>query len=67
MFYRGSYTLLSDRGASAAAAAGIPYFVIQALGRWKSDSFKRYIRLSPDYIGGGGHTNYWPNNVGEMV
>ena len=38
-------------GASATAAAGIPYFVIQALGRWKSDSFKQYI---------------WPNNVGEM-
>ena len=54
-------------GASAVAAAGIPYFVIQALGRWKSDSFKRYIRLSPDYIGGGGgNTNYWPHNVGEM-
>ena len=41
-------------GASAATATGIPYFVIQALGRWKSDSFKRYIRLSPDYIGGWG-------------
>ena len=38
-------------GASAAAAAGILYFVIQTLGRWKSDSFKRYVRLSHHYIG----------------
>ena len=37
-------------GASAAAAAGVPYFVIQQLGRWSSDAFKRYIRLSTDYI-----------------
>ena len=31
--------------ASAAAAAGIPDWRIQALGRWSSDCYKRYIRL----------------------
>ena len=38
-------------GASAAAAAGIPYFVIQQLGRWKSEAFKSYITLSDRYLG----------------
>ena len=33
-------------GASAAAMAGVPYYVIQTLGRWKSETFKRYISLS---------------------
>ena len=31
--------------ASAAAAAGIPEWQIQALGRWSTDCYKRYIRL----------------------
>ena len=33
-------------GASAAASAGVPDSVIQILGRWKSDAYRRYIRLS---------------------
>lgn len=33
--------------ASAAAAAGIPDWKIQAIGRWSSDCYQRYIRL-PD-------------------
>ncbi len=33
--------------ASTAAAAGVPDWQIQALGRWSSDCYKRYIRL-PD-------------------
>ena len=33
-------------GASAAAAAGIPDSTIQILGRWTSDAFRRYLRLS---------------------
>ena len=33
-------------GASAAAAAGIPDSTIQTLGRWSSDAFRRYLRLS---------------------
>ena len=32
-------------GASALAAAGVPEYIIQSLGRWSSDSFLRYIRL----------------------
>ena len=32
-------------GASALAAAGVPDYIIQSLGRWTSDSFLRYIRL----------------------
>ena len=32
-------------GASAAAAAGVPDSVIQAMGRWRSDCYKRYIRM----------------------
>ena len=31
--------------ASAATAAGIPKWQIQALGRWSTDCYKRYIRL----------------------
>ena len=34
-------------GASALAAAGVPDYIIQAMGRWTSDSFLRYVRLSP--------------------
>ena len=33
-------------GTSAAASAGVPDSVIQSLGRWKSDAYRRYIRLS---------------------
>ena len=33
-------------GASAAASAGVPDSVIQILGRWKSDAYRRYIWLS---------------------
>lgn len=37
-------------GASLAATAGLPDSAIQILGRWRSDAFLRYIRLSDDYI-----------------
>lgn len=45
----GRYSSHSFRigAASAAAAAGVPDWKIQALGRWSSDCYKRYIRL-PD-------------------
>lgn len=33
-------------GATAAAAAGYPQWLIQALGRWASDCYKEYIRVS---------------------
>ena len=33
-------------GASAAASAGIPDSTIQILGRWSSDAYRRYIRVS---------------------
>ena len=39
-------------GASAAAMAGVSYYVIQTLGRWKSETFKCYITLSDNYLGG---------------
>ena len=32
--------------ASAAAAAGLPEWRIQALGRWSSDCYRRYVRLA---------------------
>ena len=43
----GRYSSHSFRigAASTAAAAGIPDWKIQALGRWSSDCYKRYIRL----------------------
>ena len=43
----GRYSSHSFRmgAASAAAAAGIPEWKIQALGRWSSDCYKRYVRL----------------------
>ena len=37
-------------GASAVALVGVPNYVIQKLGRWKSNTFKSYIKLSTDYI-----------------
>lgn len=36
--------------ASTAAARGIEDSTIQSLGRWKSDSFKRYIRIPRDHL-----------------
>ena len=38
--------------ASTAAAAGIPDWRIQALGRWSSDCYRRYIRLPADETAG---------------
>ena len=37
-------------GASLLSKAGIPEHIIQKIGRWKSDCFKRYIRLSIVHI-----------------
>lgn len=37
-------------GASAAASAGIPDYIIQDLGRWRSDAFRRYLRLSNESL-----------------
>ena len=34
-------------GASALAASGVPQYVIQIMGRWRSDAFLRYVEL-PD-------------------
>ena len=39
-------------GASAAASAGIPDSVIQILGRWSSDAYKRYLRCGRLYYKG---------------
>ena len=36
--------------ASTAAAAGLPSWLIQALGRWSSQCYIRYIRMSPSTI-----------------
>ena len=33
-------------GATILAAAGVPDYIIQKYGRWKSDTYIRYIRLS---------------------
>ena len=38
-------------GASAAAVGGVPYYIIQYLGRWKSEAFKKYISLSDKFLG----------------
>ena len=37
-------------GASAAASAGIPDSQIQILGRWSSDAYRRYLRLSDSSV-----------------
>ena len=37
-------------GATALAAKGVPDWVIQMLGRWKSDSYKKYIGCQPQQI-----------------
>ena len=36
-------------GASAAASAGIPDSQTQILGRWSSDAYRRYLRLSDKF------------------
>ncbi|XP_074654505.1 uncharacterized protein LOC141908371 [Tubulanus polymorphus] len=48
-----SYTSHSFRigAATNAATNGVPEPVIRELGRWKSDAFKRYIRISPTGTG----------------
>ena len=38
-------------GASALASIGTPDSIIQTMGRWRSDAFRRYIHLSDEYIG----------------
>ena len=37
-------------GASAAAAMGFSSAMIQALGRWRGDSFQRYVQLPAKYV-----------------
>ena len=37
--------------ATAAAAAGIPHATIQVLGRWTSDAYKSYVRMTADQKG----------------
>ena len=37
-------------GASAAASAGVPDSTIQLLGRWSSDSYLRYLRMSNETV-----------------
>ena len=37
-------------GASALAALHTPAYVIQTLGRWRSDAYRDYLRLPDDYI-----------------
>ena len=39
-------------GATALAEAGVPPHLIQAMGRWASDSFKIYIRRHPTLLAG---------------
>jgi hypothetical protein len=39
-------------GASALASWGVPPHVIQILGRWRSDAYRRYIHVADDYITG---------------
>lgn len=37
-------------GASAAASSGVPDSIIKILGRWSSDCYRRYIRISDPVI-----------------
>jgi hypothetical protein len=48
----GNYSSRSFRigAATAAAAAGLPDHLIQALGRWTSDAYRRYIRISTNML-----------------
>ena len=39
-------------GASAASSHGIPDSIIQVLGRWSSDCFRNYIRISDQDLEG---------------
>ena len=36
--------------ATTAAAAGVPAHIIKAMGRWKSEAYLAYIRISPDIL-----------------
>ena len=36
-------------GATSLTAAGVPPSQIQAIGRWRSDTFERYIRRHPTF------------------
>ena len=56
IFYQASFTNVRINthsfrigGASALAAAGVPVAQIQILGRWSSDCFIKYIRLSKSH------------------
>ena len=37
-------------GATALAALNTPEYVIQILGRWRSDAYKAYVQLPDEYI-----------------
>jgi len=37
-------------GASTAAASGVPDSIIQIMGRWRSDTYKRYLRLDESIL-----------------
>ena len=37
-------------GATAAAEAGVPSYLIQLMGRWRSAAFKKYIRFTSSYL-----------------
>jgi hypothetical protein len=41
---------LRKGGASALAALGVPDYVIQLLGRWKSDAYRKYINFPDAFI-----------------
>ena len=41
---------LRQGGATALAHMGVPPYVIQSLGRWSSDAYRRYIGLSDEFL-----------------
>ncbi|TFK17590.1 hypothetical protein FA15DRAFT_604783, partial [Coprinopsis marcescibilis] len=41
---------LRSGGATALAEAGIPFYMIQGIGRWKGDTFQTYIRQHPSIV-----------------
>ena len=47
-------------GATAAAKAGVPAHVIQLLGRWRSDAFKKYVRIAPHYF------RHWSSSYAQL-